>query len=206
MSNVQSVDLTELALNYDDKRRMEPQDFERLINCIRHYGKVEGDVLEIGCGSGCYLVPLAQRLSKASSYGVDITDAMLASAKGKLNRQALTNLSLAKGNAHCLPLADHAFDFMLLSQVVHYFENLPMVIAEVYGVVKPRARVLVITSSHLQMKSRLDIALFPGLAKRDMARIPRWKRLDTSLRVVALRYWLLLSLLLHLDSHLSKHW
>jgi hypothetical protein len=35
MSSVQSVDLTELALNYDDKRRMEPQDFERTINRIR---------------------------------------------------------------------------------------------------------------------------------------------------------------------------
>jgi len=169
---MQSVDLTELALNYDDKRRMEPQDFERLINCIRHYGKVEGDVLEIGCGPGYYLVPLAQRLSKASFYGVDITDAMLASAKGKLNRQALTNCSLARGNAHYLPFTDHAFDFILLSQVLHYFENLPMVIAEVYRVAKPKARVLVITSSHLQLKSQLDIALFPGLVKRDMARIP----------------------------------
>jgi SAM-dependent methyltransferase len=46
-------------------------------------------VLEIGCGSGYYLVPLAERLSRASFYGVDVTDAMLASAKGKLNRQAL---------------------------------------------------------------------------------------------------------------------
>ena len=172
MSNMQSVDLNELALNYDDKRRMEPQDFDRLINCIRHYGKVEGDVLEIGCGPGYYLVPLAQRLSKASFCGVDITDVMLASARGKLNRQALTNCSLAKGDAHYLPFADHAFDFVLMSQVLHYFENLPMVIAEVYRVVKPKARVLVITSSHLQLKSQLDIALFPGLAKRDMARIP----------------------------------
>jgi ubiquinone/menaquinone biosynthesis C-methylase UbiE len=177
MSDVQSVDLNELALNYDDKRRMEPQDFERLINCIRHYGKVEGDVLEIGCGSGYYLAPLAQRLPKASFYGMDIADAMLASAKGKLNRQALTNCSLAKGNAHYLPFADNVFDFVLMSQVLHYFENLPLVIAEVHRVAKPKARVLVITSSHLQLKSHLDIALFPGLVKRDMARIPSIERI-----------------------------
>lgn len=172
MSNSQCVDLTELASNYEDKRRMEPQDFDRLINYILHYGKVEGDVLEIGCGPGYYLVPLAQRLPEASFYGVDITDAMLASAKAKVNRQAVTNCSLAKGNAHYLPLADYAFDFVLMSQVLHYFENLPVVIAEVYRVAKPKARVLVITSSHLQMKSQLDIALFPGLVKRDTARIP----------------------------------
>jgi len=172
MSNVQSVNLTELALHYEDKRRMEPQDFARLINYILHYGKVEGDVLEIGCGPGYYLVPLAQSLPEASFYGMDITDAMLASAKAKLNRQALTNCSLAKGNAHYLPFGDHAFDFVLMSQVIHYFESLPMVIDEVYRVAKPRARVLVITSSHLQMKGQLDIALFPGLVKRDTARIP----------------------------------
>ncbi len=172
MSNVQSIDLNELAVDYDDKRHMAPQDFERLIDCIRHYGEVEGGVLEICCGSGYYLAPLAQRLPKASFYGMDITDAMLASAKEKLDRQALTNCSLAKGNAHYLPFARDAFDFVLMSQVVHYFESLPMVIAEVHRVAKPKARVLVITSSHLQLKSQLDIALFPGLVRRDMARIP----------------------------------
>ena len=172
MSNLQSVDLSELALDYDAKRRMESQDFEKLLGYMLHYGKVEGDALEIGCGPGYYLAPLAQRLPKTRFYGVDITDAMLASAKDKMHQQALTNCSVAKGDAHYLPFVDHAFNFVLMSQVLHYFENLPMVIAEVYRVTKAEARVLVVTSSHLQLKSQLDIALFPGLAKRDTARIP----------------------------------
>jgi tRNA G46 methylase TrmB len=92
MSNLQSVDLSELALDYDAKRRMEPQDFEKLLGYMLHYGKVEGDALEIGCGPGYYLAPLAQRLPKTRFYGVDITDAMLASAKDKIHRQALTYL------------------------------------------------------------------------------------------------------------------
>jgi len=172
MSNLQSVDLSELALDYDAKRRMEPQDFERLIGYMLHYGEVGGDALEIGCGSGYYLAPLAQRLPKTRFHGMDITDAMLASTKDKIHRQALTNCSLAKGDAHCLPFINHAFTFVLMSQVLHYFENLPRVIAEVYRVTKTEARVLVVTSSHLQLKSQLDIALFPGLTQKDISRFP----------------------------------
>ena len=48
IDKVASIDLAELAAGYDAKRRMDPADFLRLLECIFHYGKVAGRVLEIG--------------------------------------------------------------------------------------------------------------------------------------------------------------
>ncbi len=88
IDRVASIDIAKLAAGYDDKRRMDPTEFERLLEWISHYGKVTGQVLEVGCGTGFYLVPLAQRLPGAHYCGIDIADAMLtqASCQGKGQR------------------------------------------------------------------------------------------------------------------------
>ena len=190
MSIVQSVDLNELATDYDEKRRLEPQDLQKLLGYIQHYGKVIGDALEIGCGPGYYLVPLAKHLPSVKFYGLDITDAMLTSAKLKIHQQAASNCSLAKGDAHYLPFADHAFTFILMSQVLHHFSNPEMVAAEVRRATTKEARMLIITSSHLQLRSQLDLALFPGLVKKDISRFPSIEQIrclfgDNGFKIIA---------------------
>ena len=123
MGRVASIDIKELAAGYDDKRQMEPAEFERLLEWIFHYGKVAGRVLEIGCGTGFYLVVLAQRLPEVSCYGIDISDAMLTQAKAKAEEKAHGIRFLAKADAHYLPFKEDNFDFVLMSQVLHYFQD-----------------------------------------------------------------------------------
>ena len=172
IDKVASIDLAELAAGYDAKRRMDPADFERLLECIFHYGKVAGRVLEIGCGTGFYLVPLAQRLSGASCYGIDITEAMLAQANAKAKEKGHGNCFLARADAHYLPFKKEAFDFVLMPQVLHFFHDRHRVAADVYRVSKQGARLLVITTSHPQLRSQVDLAFFPGISIRDVARVP----------------------------------
>lgn len=167
-----SIDLTELAAGYDAKRQMNPAEFERLLECIFHYGKIAGRVLEIGCGTGFYLVPLAQRLLGARCYGIDITEAMLAQANAKAKEKGRGNCLLARADAHYLPFKEEAFDFLLLSQVLHYFHDRDRVAADVHRVSKQGARLLVITTSHPQLRSQIDLAFFPGISIRDVARVP----------------------------------
>ncbi len=170
MDKVASIDIGELAAGYDDKRRMDPVEFERLLGWIFHYGKVAGHVLEVGCGTGFFLVPLAQRLPGGYCYGIDIADAMLAQASAKAKDKGLGNFFLAKADAHYLPFKEDSFDFVLMSQVLHYFQDMRRVAADVHRVSKPGARLLVITTSHPQLRSQVDLAFFPGVSTRDVAR------------------------------------
>lgn len=134
MGKVTSIDIGELAAGYDDKRRIESTEFNRLLGWILHYGKVGGRVLEIGCGTGFYLVPLARRLPETRCYGIDITDAMLIQAKAKAKEKGRVNCFLAKADAHYLPFKEDGFDFVLMSQVLHYFQDLHRVAADVHRI------------------------------------------------------------------------
>lgn len=172
MNKLTSIDIGELAADYDDKRRMDPAELERLLDWILHYGKVTGRLLEIGCGTGFYLAPLARRLPEVHCCGIDITDAMLTQAKAKKKEKGLANYLLAKADAHHLPFKEDCFDFVLMSQVLHYFQDMPGVAADVHRVSKRSARLLVITTSHPQLRSQVDLAFFPGVPTRDVARLP----------------------------------
>jgi len=172
MSQEQLLDISELAADYDEKRRLAPEDFDRLWHLILHYGRPGGQVLEIGCGTGFYLIPLAQRLSHARYYGIDVAPSMLTQAQAKLRNLGLDNCLLCQADAHRLPFRGQNFDFVLLSQVLHYLRDRSRVAEEIGQLCKPGARLLVITTSHPQLRSQIDLALFPGVIKRETIRVP----------------------------------
>ncbi len=60
MDKVASINIGEIAADYDDKRRMDPAELKRLLGWILHYGKATGR--RLAAAPGFYLVPLAQRL------------------------------------------------------------------------------------------------------------------------------------------------
>jgi ubiquinone/menaquinone biosynthesis C-methylase UbiE len=166
------IDIARLADGYDDKRRMDPADFERLLGLIQHHGQVTGRALEVGCGTGFLLIPLAQRLPDVQFCGVEPAQPMLAQARRKATDQGLANCFLARGDGHSLPFADGTFDFTLMSQVLHFFHDRPAAAAEVRRVGTGSARLLVITTSHRQLRAQVDLSFFPGMIKREVARIP----------------------------------
>jgi len=172
MSRVPTLNISELAADYDEKRRMEPADFQRLLDLIFRYGRPGGQVLEIGCGTGFYLIPLAQRLSHARCYGIDVAPSMLTQAQAKLRNLGLDNCLLCQADAHRLPFRRQNFDFVLLSQVLHYFQDRSRVAWDISRLCKPGGRLLIITTSHPQLRSQIDLALFPGIIGREMARMP----------------------------------
>ncbi len=166
------IALEKLAEGYDEKRRMAPADSERLYRLILKHDDVKGRFLEIGCGTGFHLVPLAQRLPGVCCCGIEPSDAMLVQARAKARKKGITNCYLALADGHSLPFEKGTFDFVLLSQVVHFFTDKPRAAAEVRRVSSPEARLLVITTSHPQLRSQIDLSFFPALLRKEIARIP----------------------------------
>lgn len=166
------IDIEKLAEDYNEKRRMDPADFDRLLGLIIRYGQIKGRVLEIGCGTGFHLIPLAQRLPDVQFHGIEPAYSMLVQARDKTQGKNALNCSLALADGQLLPFKSGIFDFVMMSQVVHFFNDKPGAAKEVYRVSTENTRLLIITTSHPQLKSQVDLSFFPGMIKRETARIP----------------------------------
>ncbi len=96
-------------------------------------------ILDLGCGTGRFAVPLAERFA-ATVVGVEPSE--------KMRRQAATNAShprvtYLEGCAEAIPCGDASFDAALLSMVVHHFRSVPDALRELRRVLKPGAFVFI---------------------------------------------------------------
>jgi ubiquinone/menaquinone biosynthesis C-methylase UbiE len=90
-------------------------------------------ILDIGCGWGREL----SRLENA--VGVDICLSFLRTARNYVKNDVVL------ADAHCLPFAENAFDFVAMSEVLEHLAHPQKAIDEVKRVMKPKSRFLVQT-------------------------------------------------------------
>ena len=106
-------------------------------------------LLDVGCGAGRNLVPLA-RLGW-NAIGVDLSLPMIAAAATRVRDEQLdTRLRLALAGMHALPFPAHSFDFI----IAHGIWNLArsgrefrLALAEAARVARPRSALFVFTFS-----------------------------------------------------------
>jgi ubiquinone/menaquinone biosynthesis C-methylase UbiE len=96
--------------------------------CLANGGKV----LDIGCGTGNWLVRLAKKYKKFELHGIDRSQGMLAVA-AKKNQ----NIELKTGLAEKLPYNDGEFDFVFMIEALHHFDDQAQSLREASRVLKP---------------------------------------------------------------------
>lgn len=101
-----------------------------------------GRLLDIGTGTGRVLELLAPRVSQG--LGVDASKTMLALARARLGRAALSHCTVRLADMYRLPLADGSFDTAVLQMVLHYAEDPAGVLTEAARVLRPGGRLIVI--------------------------------------------------------------
>lgn len=83
--------------------------------------KIDGDVLEIGCGNGLVLKELSEILgNKWRLHGCDISEKMISRAGVYIGRE---NVTLYCADAGHIPYKDQKFDLVYFHGVVQYFDN-----------------------------------------------------------------------------------
>jgi ubiquinone/menaquinone biosynthesis C-methylase UbiE len=92
-------------------------------------------VLEVGCGAGHVL----ERFPECTRTGVDLSPAMLQRARSRLGPA----VTLLRGSAEILPLADRTFDIVLCTEVLEHVLHPDRALRELMRVVKADGRVLV---------------------------------------------------------------
>lgn len=78
-------------------------------------------VLDVGCGSGAIAIELAQLAPEGQVTGIDISGAVLESAKVQAESRGIYNVDFVKGDACKLPFEDATFDVVCTHQAVAHF-------------------------------------------------------------------------------------
>lgn len=100
---------------------------------VRRYGRV----LEIGCGTGFFIVNLWQAGLVRQAFATDISPGMVEVCKRNARSVGLKNLEARAGDAERLPYKDDMFDLVVGHAVLHHLPDVPRALAECHRVLKP---------------------------------------------------------------------
>jgi arsenite methyltransferase len=103
-------------------------------------------VLDIGSGPGLLACEMAEDVGPGGSVdGVDPSESMLVIARRRATAQiAQDRVRFTTGDAASLPLPDETFHAAVATQVFEYLADIPAALAEVYRVLRPGGRLLVL--------------------------------------------------------------
>lgn len=125
----------------------------------RKYGKV----LEIGCGTGFFVVNLWQAGIVEEAHATDISPGMVDVCVRNARYVGL-DLQGRVADAEALPYEDETFDLLVGHAVLHHLPDVPAALAEAFRVLKPGGLLVVAGEP-----TRLGYAIV-GLARRGTAR------------------------------------
>ncbi|MFM9864847.1 MAG: ArsR/SmtB family transcription factor [Micropepsaceae bacterium] len=98
--------------------------------------------LDLGTGTGRILELVSRRAVRA--VGVDLNGEMLALARARIERAALSHVQVRRGDLFQLPYGERTFDLITLHQVLHYLEDPSAAVAEAARVLKPGGKVVIV--------------------------------------------------------------
>jgi len=99
-------------------------------------------LLDLGTGTGRMLEMFGADIERG--LGLDLSLDMLLLARDRLERAGLKNCSVRQGDLYDLPLANDAFDVVILHQVLHFLDDGGRAIREAARVLRPGGRLLVV--------------------------------------------------------------
>ena len=127
-----------------------------------------GRVLDIGTGTGRLLEVLAPRM--AFGLGVDASRTMLGLARARLGRPDLAHCLVRQADMYRLPLADAAFDGVVMQMVLHHAEDPQAALAEAARVLRAGGWIAVVDLARHDRADLLDgfAHRWPGFADAEL--------------------------------------
>ena len=104
-------------------------------------------ILDVATGTADLAIE-AMRINPEKIFGIDISKEMLEIGKNKISKKKLDKfISLQQGDSENIPFPEHSFDAVTVAFGVRNFENLEKGMSEIYRVLKPNGRVVVLEFS-----------------------------------------------------------
>ena len=105
-------------------------------------------ILDVATGTGDFAFESIKILKPEKITGVDISEGMLAIAKEKIRKRNLQNVfEVSLGDSEKLLFDDNNFDAVTVAYGVRNFENLEKGLADMFRVLKPEGKVVILEFS-----------------------------------------------------------
>ena len=175
-SSARRLDYDALAADYARHRRVHPGVVDRLIETGR-IGQTSR-VLEVGCGSGNYLL-LLRELTGCAARGLDPSGEMLAQARA---RPGAAEVTWHEGRAERPPFPDASFDLIFSVDVIHHVSDRPAYVREARRLLVPGGRLCTATDSAEDIARRRPLSShWPETIPVELARYPAIETLQVEL-------------------------
>ena len=122
-----------------------------------HAGK---HVLELGAGMGTDLAQFAQ--AGAIVTDIDLSASHLELAKENFAARGLSG-TFVQGDGELLPFRDESFDLVYSNGVIHHTPGTNQVIAEIYRILKPGGKAIIMVYAENSIQYWRDLVLWRGL-------------------------------------------
>ncbi|RSC93655.1 class I SAM-dependent methyltransferase [Tenacibaculum singaporense] len=149
--------------NYNSTRKADKKLTENLIRLLSP--SKEGVYLDIGCGTGNYTHEIQKR--GFQFIGIDPSETMLKEAKEK-NK----NITWKIGIAEKTSLPKNSVDGIIGTLTIHHWNNLNLGFQELYSVLRNKGKVVIFTSTPIQMKGYWLNHYFPKMLADSIAQMP----------------------------------
>lgn len=103
----------------------------------------DGNILDLGTGSGYLAFPLAARNQNCHVVGLDIVQETLKRNRQKAAEQHITNISFVSYDGITFPLEDQIFDTVVTRFALHHFPNIKKTFCEIGRVLKPDGQLFI---------------------------------------------------------------
>jgi arsenite methyltransferase len=101
-------------------------------------------VIDLGSGGGLEVLLAARRVGpEGFVYGLDMTDAMLETARRNAERAGATNVSFLKGDIEAIPLPEQSVDVIMSNCVINLVPDKSQVLNDAFRVLRPGGRLAV---------------------------------------------------------------
>lgn len=160
-----TVDYDQVAAEYARHRQVHPGVLRGLCEAARD---VKSRVLEVGCGTGNYVVTLESLVGPAC-WGLDPSEEMLSRARARSG-----TIDFQAGHAERLDYPSGFFDLVFSVDVIHHIGDRPSYIHEAHRVLAAGGRMCTVTDSEWIIRHRQPLATcFPQTVPAELNRYPR---------------------------------
>jgi len=136
----------------------------------------EATIVEIGCGTGNYIIALSGTFGQCRWKGFDLSSEMLAIAR---SRSKCVEFVTGDADARFPYTADEA-DLAYLVDVIHHLRNFESFFSECARILKPSGVLAIVTDSEANIRSRSLTRFFPEILEIELARYPRIEDLNAA--------------------------